>query len=219
PLPAGRPRVSGHPRRFRSQHRQRDRHHRATRHRLELRAGGAGTTTARTRDRQRWSSAVTTPPTGRWMQALDLLARYAATDGKVRFYADGATVPIGGVVPKAWQEAVVDDKGRIERIPYELCVLVALRDALRRREIYVIGGNRWRNPEEDLPGDFEASREVHYAPVCPQRSDHRRARCWIPRGRTRVPARVRAYGRAYVGTCGRAGVRACVRAYGRAYVG
>jgi hypothetical protein len=97
------------------------------------------------------------------MQALDLLARYATTDGKVRFYADGATVPIGGVVPKAWQEAVVDDKGRIERIPYELCVLVALRDALRRKEIYVVGGNRWRNPEEDLPGDFEASREVHYA--------------------------------------------------------
>ena len=42
-------------------------------------------------------------------------------------------------------------------------VLVALRDALRRREIYVAGGNRWRNPEEDLPGDFEASREVRYA--------------------------------------------------------
>lgn len=97
------------------------------------------------------------------MQALDLLARYAATDGKVRFYAEGAAVPIDGVVPKAWREAVVDERGRIERIPYELCVLVALRDALRRREIYVVGGNRWRNPEEDLPGDFEASREVHYA--------------------------------------------------------
>ncbi|MGH3951716.1 MAG: Tn3 family transposase, partial [Pseudonocardiaceae bacterium] len=97
------------------------------------------------------------------MQALDLLARYASTEGKVRFYAADAVVPIGGVVPKAWQEAVVDDKGRIERIPYELCVLVALRDALRRREIYVAGANRWRNPEEDLPGDFEASREVHYA--------------------------------------------------------
>lgn len=68
-----------------------------------------------------------------------------------------------GVVPKAWHSAVVDDQGRIERIPYELCVLVALRDALRRREVYVDGAKRWRNPEDDLPGDFEDTREVHYA--------------------------------------------------------
>ena len=74
-------------------------------------------------------------------------------------------VPLDGVVPKAWREAVVDDRGRVERIPYELCVLVALRDALRRREIYVSGGNRWRNPEDDLPGDFDATREVHYAAI------------------------------------------------------
>ncbi|MFI5689573.1 Tn3 family transposase [Streptomyces sp. NPDC051636] len=32
---------------------------------------------------------------------------------------------------------------------------MALRDALRRREIWVPGANRWRNPEDDLPPDFE----------------------------------------------------------------
>src|SRR5262249_46091536 len=52
--------------------------------------------------------------------------------------------------------------GRVERIPYELCVLRALRDGLRRREIWVVGANRWRDPEADLPADFEVSREVHY---------------------------------------------------------
>ncbi|MET7738552.1 hypothetical protein ABZT02_46040 [Streptomyces sp. NPDC005402] len=60
---------------------------------------------------------------------------------------------------------VVDDKGKVERIPYELCILVALRDAIRRREIYIEGGLRWRNPEDDLPGDFEATRTVHYAAI------------------------------------------------------
>lgn len=95
--------------------------------------------------------------------ALELLAAYVEVHGKMRFYAAADRVPIDGVVPKAWQDAVVDDKGRIERIPYELCVLVSLRDALRRREVYVDGGNRWRNPEDELPGDFEVSREVHYA--------------------------------------------------------
>lgn len=73
------------------------------------------------------------------------------------------SVPLAGVVPDQWRAAVVDDKGRVERIPYELCVLVALRDAVRRREIWVVGANRWRNPEDDLPADFEDNRDVHYA--------------------------------------------------------
>ncbi|MFF3395058.1 hypothetical protein ACFYW1_29495 [Streptomyces sp. NPDC002669] len=51
-------------------------------------------------------------------------------------------MPTDGVVRKDWREAVVDDQGRIERIPYELCVLAALRDAVRRREIYVQGATR-----------------------------------------------------------------------------
>ncbi len=31
-----------------------------------------------------------------------------------------------------------------------------------RREIYVAGARRWRDPEEDLPTDFEENRDVHY---------------------------------------------------------
>lgn len=57
----------------------------------------------------------------------------------------------------------MDDQGRVDRIPYELCMLVSLRDAIRRREIYIEGATRWRDPEDDLPGDFEVSRDVHYA--------------------------------------------------------
>ncbi|WP_431998531.1 Tn3 family transposase [Streptomyces fungicidicus] len=99
------------------------------------------------------------------MEALALLAKYADVDGKTRFYDAGHVVPMDGVVRKDWREAVVDDKGRVERIPYELCVLVALRDAIRRREIYIEGGKRWGDPEDDLPGDFESARTVHYAAI------------------------------------------------------
>jgi TnpA family transposase len=60
---------------------------------------------------------------------------------------------------------VVDDTGRAERIPYELCVLKALREAIRRREVYVVGANRWRDPEDDLPADFEANRDAHYEAI------------------------------------------------------
>lgn len=74
-------------------------------------------------------------------------------------------MPLDGAVPEQWRAAVVDDKGRVERIPYELCVLVALRDALRRREIRVVGASRWRNPEDDLPADLKGNRDVHYAAI------------------------------------------------------
>jgi hypothetical protein len=63
------------------------------------------------------------------MDALRLLKKYADVDGKTRFYDTVDAAPMDGVVRKDWREAVVDDKGKVERIPYELCVLVALRDA------------------------------------------------------------------------------------------
>jgi len=94
------------------------------------------------------------------MDALDLLERY---DGSAeKFYAAAEGVPLDHVVPDDWRPAVVDERGRVERIPYELCVLVALRGAIRRREIWVEGASQWRNPDDDLPADFDASREVHY---------------------------------------------------------
>ncbi|MEV5707972.1 Tn3 family transposase [Actinoallomurus sp. NPDC052274] len=96
------------------------------------------------------------------MDALDLLARYADVSNKIRHYDGLEKVPTAGGVPDAWLEAIVDEDRQIERVPYELCVLVALARALRRREIYVAGASRWRNPEEDLPADFEDNRDVHY---------------------------------------------------------
>jgi hypothetical protein len=36
---------------------------------------------------------------------------------------------------------------------------------LEFREVYVEGAARWRNPENDRPGDFEAARTVHYAAI------------------------------------------------------
>ena len=95
------------------------------------------------------------------MDALALLERYR--DSEDDFYAAAETVPLDHVMPEDWRDAVLDaDTGLVERIPYELCVLVALRQAIRRREIWVEGANIWRDPELDLPPDFEDNRDVHY---------------------------------------------------------
>lgn len=97
------------------------------------------------------------------IDALSLLARYSHRSGMVRFYDPGEVVPFDGVVPVEWRDAVADEGGRVERIPYELCVLRALREAIRRREVWVVGADRWRDPEADLPSDFEDNRQRHYA--------------------------------------------------------
>ena len=51
----------------------------------------------------------------------------------------------------------------MDRLKYEICVLQALRERLRCKEIWVVGANRYRNPDEDLPANFEAQREGYYA--------------------------------------------------------
>ena len=98
------------------------------------------------------------------IEALDLLKRYAGT--RLQTFPAEEVVPIDGIVQGLWREAVLekDAKGRqrINRITYEICVLEALRDKLRCKEVWVVGANRYRNPDEDLPADFGAQRTPYY---------------------------------------------------------
>lgn len=99
------------------------------------------------------------------IQALALVQTYAAS--KARLFAPSEAVPLDGVVPPGWLETVVrtDPKGRerIDRINYEICVLQSLREGVRCKELWVVGADRFRNPDEDLPADFARQRTVYYA--------------------------------------------------------
>jgi len=55
-----------------------------------------------------------------------------------------------------------DGQERISRINYEISVLQTLRERLCCKEIWVVGANRYRNPDDDLPTDFELHRQVYY---------------------------------------------------------
>lgn len=106
------------------------------------------------------------------IQALELLKKYA--DSKQRYYDPGEDIPIDGVLRSGWLELILenntDGEIKVNRINYELSVLQALRKKLRCKEIWVVGANRFRNPEEDLPGDFEAQR-LEYFQALKQPSD------------------------------------------------
>jgi TnpA family transposase len=98
------------------------------------------------------------------IRALELLKRYA--DSRLHAYPPDEDVPLDGVVRGPWREAVTDrdseGRTRVNRITYEIGVLRTLRDQLRCKEIWVEGADRYRDPEEDVPSDFDARRDAYY---------------------------------------------------------
>lgn len=97
------------------------------------------------------------------MQALELLEKYR--DRKIQSFPVKEDVPLGGVVRDDWQDLVLDnpETRRVNRVTYEMCVLSTLREKIRCKEVWVQGAGRFRNPDDDLPHDFEEKREAYYA--------------------------------------------------------
>ncbi len=86
-------------------------------------------------------------------------------------------VPIDGVVRPQLQELLLesDPQGdqRINRINYEICTLQSLREGLKCKEIWVEGADHYRNPDDDLPSDFDSKRQDYYDVLAqPQDVEH-----------------------------------------------
>ncbi|SHK62484.1 Transposase and inactivated derivatives, TnpA family [Paramaledivibacter caminithermalis DSM 15212] len=98
------------------------------------------------------------------IHALEIIKRYSITS--MHYFPISEYIPIDGIVRPMMKETVIEkddnEVERINRINYEIVALQALRDKLRCKEIWVKGANRYRNPDEDLPADFEQRREENY---------------------------------------------------------
>jgi TnpA family transposase len=98
------------------------------------------------------------------IEAIDWLKRFHEDGRRVVRLDEG--VPIENVIPAKWRDLVLEKDRlgnlQVNCINYEICVLTALRERLRCKEIWVAGAERHRNPDEDLPADFEARRADYY---------------------------------------------------------
>ena len=111
-----------------------------------------------------WNFARTTPPispsSGRSRSS-------SSTSPVVSAPIRGGGRPVGGRNPGALARGGGGDRcpgrQRVNRLTYEMCVLQALRDQLRCKEIWVVGADRYRNPDDDVPQDFEVQRPTYYA--------------------------------------------------------
>jgi len=99
------------------------------------------------------------------VEALALIGRHAGS-ANTTYYPLGETVPSHRGVTGDWADVVyrADQRGRdrVVRMVYEVASFQMLRDQLRCKEIWVVGADRWRNPDQDLPADFAERREENY---------------------------------------------------------
>lgn len=98
------------------------------------------------------------------VRALALIKKYA--ESQKQYYATDENVPIANIVPPSWRKMVLHENEsgelRVNRISYEVCVLLHLRDQLRCKAIWVEGAYRYQDPDRDLPQDFDKQREAYY---------------------------------------------------------
>jgi TnpA family transposase len=80
--------------------------------------------------------------------------------GQARMVGEGPAHPSasGGTWPRTTRRR----RRRVVRMVYEGCTFQALSEKLRCKEIWVVGADKWRNPAQDLPTDFEDRRVEHY---------------------------------------------------------
>jgi len=99
------------------------------------------------------------------LDALALITRHA--DARLTYYPAAEAVPTHKALLGDWTPLVFQDtsrgRRRVIRTVYEICTFQALRERLRCKEIWVVGADKWRNPDEDLPADFDGRRVEHYA--------------------------------------------------------
>lgn len=99
------------------------------------------------------------------IDALALIRRYAAA-GNLTYYPLGEQVPSHRGTTGDWSPLIyrTDTRGRdrVTRMVYEVATFQALREQLRCKEIWVVGADSWRNPDQDLPADFEQRLEQNY---------------------------------------------------------
>jgi TnpA family transposase len=98
------------------------------------------------------------------IEGLKLIQKYAQSQQK--YFPSEEKLPLESLLRGELREALLE-KGpqgqeTIDRVNFEIVVLTALRNGLRCKEIWVVGANRYRNPEQDLPTDFEVERVTYY---------------------------------------------------------
>jgi TnpA family transposase len=97
-----------------------------------------------------------------FLSAVKLIKEYSGS--KLQYYPDGIDIPVDNVIKQSQKKFISSDieEEKVNRISYEICVLQNLRGKLKCREIWVEKAQKYRNPEEDLPKDFDTNKQFYF---------------------------------------------------------
>ncbi len=99
-----------------------------------------------------------------FLEAIKFIKKYQ--DRKSEFYPLEDKIHLNTIISKQEQKLIFkkDESGnlRVSRKDYECAILKLLRTKLSHKEVWVQCSLVYRNPEEDLPKDFEEKREEYY---------------------------------------------------------
>lgn len=98
------------------------------------------------------------------LNALKVIRVYR--NSKHKYYPVEEVIPLENLISKQSQKKILeydnDNKQRILRKDYECAVFRLLRIKLRHKEAWVVGSYKYRDPEDDLPKDFNERREEYF---------------------------------------------------------
>jgi len=98
------------------------------------------------------------------IEALEVVHQFM--DSKAKFLELDGAIPVNKIIKSGMKNPMIqkDKYGNqlIQKVEYEICVLQALREKLRCKEVWIVGADKYRNPEEDLPQDFDEKRSEYY---------------------------------------------------------
>lgn len=100
------------------------------------------------------------------LSALEIIKKYR-NDKEEHYPTEVNKIPIEGLINKNDREFVLGFKEgsttpTILRKDYEYAIFKYLRDGLKTKAVWLEGAFKYRNPEHDIPKDFEANKEYYY---------------------------------------------------------
>lgn len=105
-----------------------------------------------------------TPNLDPLLKAIGILKTYL--ESSCRTYPTTTEIPIENVIGSDWQARVqqenADGELKVNRVAYEIGVLRTLREKLRCKEVWTPGAQRYCDPAQDVPKDFEVQRASYY---------------------------------------------------------
>jgi TnpA family transposase len=105
------------------------------------------------------------------LEALKFIKCNSDVDSK--YYPDITKGPVDQVLSSQWKDAIIEqspDGNKVNRFNYEIAILEELYNKLDCKLIWIKESYRYRDPEEDVPSDFEERKEYYYGllglPLC-----------------------------------------------------